>query len=483
MQLRMNSLKFTNNLKYVFVISLFFTSLNTYSQEIIQDEKDEVAEVEDSIKPSLDQPFKVDGVAAVVGDFVILDSDIEKEFIQLKASGASMEGVNRCQLFGSLLERKLYAHHAIQDSIEVSDAEIRGRLDQQINAFVAEIGSMEKLLAFYKKEDEKSLRDEMFQINKNGQLAFKMQQRIVEELEVTPEEVRQFFNKIPEDERPIFGTELKVAQIVIIPEVSEIEEQKVIDQLNTFRSDVLDNGSSFTTKAVLYSDDTGSKKDGGKYTLNKKRPQFVKEFRDVAFSLQEGEISEPFKTIFGFHIILLEKIRGQEYDVRHILLRPEITEASILKAKETIETLKSDIEAGKVSFSEAAKRYSNQKETSSDGGLLRNPRTQDYSFELTKMDPELYTQIEKLKNDEVSAVFQDSDRENRVMFKILTVADRIDEHTAEFGIDYLKIKELALEEKQLEAIRKWQDEKIMDTFIKLNGDSKNCEFTSNWLKK
>ena len=483
MQLRMNSLKFTNNIKYVFVISLFFSSLNTYSQEIIPDEKDDVAEVLDSITPSLDRPFKVDGVAAVVGDYVILDSDIEKEFIQLRASGASMEGVDKCQLFGSLLERKLYVHHAIQDSIEVSDAEIRGRLDQQINAFVAEIGSMEKLLAFYKKEDEKSLRDEMFQINKNGQLAFKMQQRVVEELEVTPEEVRQFFNKIPEDERPIFGTELKVAQIVIIPEVSEVEEQKVIDQLNTFRSDVLDNGSSFTTKAVLYSDDTGSKKDGGKYTLNKKRPQFVKEFRDVAFSLQEGDISEPFKTIFGYHIILLEKIRGQEYDVRHILLRPEITEASIVKAKETIETLKSDIEVGKVSFSEAAKRYSNQKETSSDGGLLRNPRTQDYSFELTKMDPELYTQIEKLKNDEVSAVFQDSDRENRVMFKILTVADRIDEHKAEFGVDYLKIKGLALEEKQLEAIRKWQDEKIMDTFIKLNGESKNCEFTSNWLKK
>lgn len=483
MQLKMNSLKFINNAKYIVLMSLLFAGLNTYAQEIIADENDEASVIVDSIKPSLENPYKIDGVAAVVGDYVVLESDVDKEFKQLQASGASMEGVTKCQLFGSLLERKLYAHHAIQDSIEVSDAEIRARTDQQINAFVQEIGSMEKLLAFYKKEDEKTLRDEIFEINRNGQLAFKMQQKIVEEIEVTPEEVRQFFNKIPKDELPIFGTELKVAQIVVIPEVSKEEEQKVIDQLNSYRRDVLDNGSSFTTKAVLYSDDSGSKKDGGKYTINKKRPQFVKEFRDVAFSLQEGEISEPFKTIFGYHIILLEKIRGQEYDVRHILLRPDITQEAISNAKEKIEKVKREVENGEISFSDAAKKYSDQKETKFDGGLLRNPRTQDYSFELTKMDPELYTQIEKLKNDEVSAVFQDSDRENRIMFKILSVAGRIDEHKAEFGTDYLKIKALALEEKQLEAIRKWQNDKIKDTFVKINGDSRDCDFTSNWLKK
>ena len=347
MQLKMNSLKFINNAKYIVLTSLLFAGLNTYAQEIIADENDEATVKIDSIKPTLDNPYKIDGVAAVVGDYIILDSDVDKEFRQLQASGASMEGVTKCKLFGNLLERKLYAHHAIQDSIEVPDAEIRSRTDQQISAFVQEIGSMEKLLAFYKKEDEKTLRDEIFEINKNGQLAFRMQQKIVDEIEVTPEEVRQFFNKIPKDELPLFGTELKVAQIVVIPEVSEEEQQKVIGQLNTYRRDVLDNGASFTTKAVLYSDDTGSKKDGGKYTINKKRPQFVKEFRDVAFSLQEGEISEPFKTIFGYHIILLEKIRGQEYDVRHILLRPDITQESVVKAKEEIESVKMKIESRK----------------------------------------------------------------------------------------------------------------------------------------
>ena len=179
---------------------------------------------------------------------------------------------------------------------------------------------MEELLDFYNKDSEQSLRDEMFELNKNAKLASDMQRKIVSDIEVTPEEVREYFNSIPKDERPNFGTELKVAQIVVIPEISEEERQRVIDQLKEFKADVIENGASFTTKAVFYSDDIASRKDGGKYTLNKKRPQMVKEFRDVAFSLQEGEISDPFETDFGYHIVLLEKIRGQEYDVRHILI-------------------------------------------------------------------------------------------------------------------------------------------------------------------
>ena len=483
MQLRISSLKFLNKQRFVTILTVLGVIVVANAQEVINEEKEAAVQQIDSIKPTLTEPVKVDGVAAVVGDYVILDSDIDKEFKQLQASGASMEGIDKCQLFGSLLEKKLYAHHAVQDSIEVSDVEIRGRIDQQLNAFLEQIGSMEKLLDYYNKDDEKSLRDEMFEINKGNQLAFKMQQNIVEEIEVTPEEVRQFYNNIPEEERPIFGTELKVAQIVVIPQVSEVQEQKVIDKLNDFRRDVLDNGSSFTTKAVLYSDDTGSKREGGKYTINKKRPQFVKEFRDVAFSLQEGEISEPFKTEFGFHIILLEKIRGQEYDVRHILLRPEITNDAIAAAKDKIEEARTKILAGEITFADAAKKYSDEIETKYDGGLFRNPSTQDYRFELTKMDPELYAQIETLKNNEVSPIFNDEDRTNRVKFKMLTVADRLDEHKADFAKDYLKIKGLALEEKQLDAIREWQEKKILDTYIKVNGGNRDCDFTSNWLKK
>ena len=278
-----------------FSFSLFFAFCFLGAQEIIV-EREITKNKKNEI--SID-PVKVDGVAGVVGSFVILDSDIDKQFAQLKASGVSTDDITRCQLFGKLLEDKLYVHHAIQDSIEVNDPEIRSYVDQQLEGFAEQIGSMEKLIKFYNKSSEQELRDEMYELNKNGQMASKMQQKVIEEIDVTPEEVRQFFNKIPKNERPFFGTELRVAQIVVVPKTSDKEIEKVIKRLNQFKSDVIDNGSSFTTKAVLYSEDPGSKRSGGKYTLNKKRPAMVKEFREVAFSLDEGEISEPFKTDFG----------------------------------------------------------------------------------------------------------------------------------------------------------------------------------------
>ncbi len=452
------------------------------AQEIIEDEVDEVPKRQ-TMNANTSERVKIDGVAAVVGDFVILDSDIDKQYLLLQASGVSTADVTRCELFGKLLEDKLLMHHAIQDSIVVNDDAIRAQIDQQLYAFMQQKGNIDELLEFYGKSTEQELRDEMYEINKNSQLASSMQQSVVDEIEITPEEVRQFFKSIPEADLPVFGTELKVAQIVVIPETSEEEEQKVIDRLKQFKADVLDNGASFTTKVVLYSDDLSSRPTGGKYTLNRKNPQMVKEFREVAFSLLEGEISEPFKTEFGYHIILLEKIRGQEYDIRHILLRPEITTSAIEAAKTKLEDTRTKILNGEISFADAAREISDEKETKFEGGLLINPQTQDYSFELTKMDPELYAQIQNLKDGDISPVVRDQDRINPIKFKIISVSDRTDEHVADFSKDYLKIRGIALQEKQLKAIAKWQADKIAETFVKVNGEYRDCEFNSDWLKK
>lgn len=461
------------------VIAILGTN-QSIAQEIIPDEVDATKKQMDSTQNGRK---KVDGVAAVIGDFVVLDSDIDKEYIQLQARGVSIREITRCQLFGKLLEDKLYAHHAIQDSIEVNELEIRSNIEQQINAFLEQKGgSMQEILDFYNKDSEQALREEMFEINKNAKLASDMQRKIIEDVEVTPEEVREYFNSIPKDERPVFGTELKVAQIVVIPEVTEEAKQAVIDRLKEFKADVQENGASFTTKAVFYSDDTAARSKGGAYTLNRKRPQMVKEFRDVAFSLQEGEISEPFETDFGYHIILLEKIRGQEYDIRHILLRPEITDEAIQEAQEEITKVRERIVAGDLTFADAAREFSDEEETKYEGGQLINPYTQDSSMELTKMDPELYGQIQDLKDNEISLVLRDQDRINPIKFKLLTVTDRIDEHEADFARDYLKIKNLALQDKQFKEIAKWQEEKIYDTYVKINDDYKGCDFNNNWLK-
>ncbi|MDP5082322.1 MAG: peptidylprolyl isomerase [Winogradskyella sp.] len=452
------------------------------AQEIIKDEEPKLLEKpKDTIINKT--RIKADGVSSVIGDFIILESDLDREIAQLKASGADLEGVTRCQLFGRLLESKLYAHQAIQDSVLVKELYIQSLVDQQIQGILAQTkGDMDGLLKFYKKETEEALREEMYEINKNAYLSQEMQKKVTQDVEVTPEEVRTFFNEIPKDERPTFGTELKLAQIVIIPEVTEEAKQAVIDKLNGFKKDILENGSSFTTKVLFYTEDEGSKASGGKYTLNRKRPRMVKEFRDVAFSLQEGEISEPFESDFGYHIILLEKIRGQEYDVRHILIRPELTPEAIKKAEDEIEKVRAKIVDGTLTFAEAAREFSDEKETKYEGGQLTNPTTQDFNFELTRMEPELYSQIQDLKDGEISPVLQDEDRVNRIKFKILTVTDRINDHEADFARDYIKIKELALQDKQIKAIEKWQRETIISTYIKINGQYRDCEFQSNWLK-
>lgn len=482
MLLKIKSLKFTTN--NLLLLCLFFVIVNnTFAQEIIEDDVEPEIQVKEIDTTKAFKSIKIDGVAGVVGDYIVLNSDISKEFLQLKASGVDVKEITQCQVFGKLLESKLYAHHAIQDSILVPDAEIRRNVDYQVQQFLQQVnGDMDRLLKIYDKDSEASLKEEMFLTNKDIMLANKMQAKVIEEVEITPEEVRQFFNRIPKDERPNFGTELKVSQIVVEPKILEDEKERIIKQLNEFKNDVENNGASFRSKVILYGQDPGIKQSGYKYTLNRKQPRMVKEFREAAFSLQEGEISEPFETDFGFHIVYCQKIRGQEYDVSHVLLTPKVSEKSIAEAKEKLENIRTKIISGDISFEEAARSISDEKETKLDGGKLINPETQDYNFELTRMDPELYSQIQDLKDGQVSNVVAERDRSNKIKFKILTVSDRIDEHEADYARDFLKIKEQALNEKKIKTIEKWQAEKIQDTYIKITGGMQNCEFSSNWLK-
>ena len=425
--------------------------------------------------------IKVDGVSAVIGDFVILESDIDKMILEMQSQGMSTKNVNRCDLLGKLMEDKLYAHHAIQDSLEVSDQEIYDYVDQSISYFTEQLGSIEKVLEFYNKPDEFSFREELFEINKSQKLAGLMQEEVVKSIEVTPEEVREFFDAIPRSDLPVFGTELEIAQIVMAPKPSEEEEQRIIDQLKTMRNDVLERGLSFSSKAILYSQDPGSRSQGGKYTLFRKRPRMVKEFRDVAFSLQEGEISPPFKSDFGWHILTVEKIRGQEVDIRHILLTPKISDQQLKEAKETLDTLRQRILDKEITFETAAYQFSTEKETRMNGGVLINPTNGDTRFELTKIDPVLYSQIRYLEADEISNPLIDEDQSGNKKYKILKINKRFEEHTADFIKDYAKIKELALKDKKLKAIQKWVRTRIDETYISINSDSRGCDFSQNWI--
>ncbi len=469
-------MKFINNRVALTFFFLLFASVVINAQEIIKDTV--VAPVK---KTQATGKQKIDGVIATVGDYIILDSDIDKSYLEISAGGGSVKDITRCQMLGKLLEDKLYAHQAIQDSIVVTDAEVKGMMEDRLNYMVEQIGSLDKVVKYYKKDSEEEFRTYFSDILKEGKLSSEMQKKIVDKVEITPEEVRNYFKTIPKEDLPFFGVELEVAQIVVTPKVSDADKQKVIDKLNGFKKEI-EEGSSFSTKAVLYSQDPGSRANGGFYKMNRKTP-FVKEFKDVAFSLAEGEISAPFQTDFGYHIIYVEKIKGQEVELRHILLSPTVTEESLSEAKEKIALIKKRIEDKEITFAEAARTLSDEKETRANGGALINPQTQDTRFELTKMDPTFYSQVSNLKEGEVSAPILDQSEEGKKKFKIVTVTNRIDEHAADYARDYIKIKDLALKSKRITAIGKWFDEKIKETYIKIIGEYRDCAFTNNWLKK
>ena len=458
------------------------------AQEIVIDSTDAIQEpalvIQDSLTPEKTfTRFKAEGVSAVVGEYVVLDSDIDKSYLELQQQGMSIKDVTRCQLLGKLMEDKLYAHHAKVDSLVVSDEEITARIEQQIAYITDQFGGDEaKVAEFYKKSSIDELRQELFETNKVIYLAGQMQQKVVENVEVTPEEVRQFFFDIPEDQRPVFSAEVEVAQILIEPIITDKAKQDVIDKLNEFRRDIVENGSSFATKAVLYSKD-GSASKGGLIAGIRKNSPFAKEFKDVAFSLEEGDVSEPFETEFGYHIVTVDKIRGQEIDVRHIILFPEVTSEAVAQARTKIDSIRTEISGGRLSFADAARKFSDEIETRNNGGQLINPVSLDTKFDLTKMDPTLSAQVYNLKEKEVSQIFSDRDYTGKTSFKILTVTNRQSEHAADFVADYEKIQDLALKEKQIKAIEAWQDKKIRDTYISVNGDYFDCDFSSNWLKK
>jgi peptidyl-prolyl cis-trans isomerase SurA len=471
-------MKFINS-RIALLLALAFMSVKpAMAQEVIPET------VKDSIKPVVIPQggrLKVDGVIAVVGDFVVLDSDIDLTFIELQAQGMPTEGVTRCEIAGKLMEDKLYAHHAIQDSIIVSDAEVNDDLNRRLDYFTERLGTPQKVVEYFKKKDLETFKSELFDIIKTQKLTEEMQKKIISEVEITPEEVRQFYNKFTPEERPVFGAEMEVAQIVIKPEITQAGKDEVINRLNQIKKDV-EAGSSFYSKAVLYSEDRASGAAGGYIPVNRKS-RLVKEFKEAAFSTEEGKISEPFETEYGFHIIYVEKIRGQELDVRHILIKPKVSNEALQKASEKITLIRQKIMSGELTFGDAARSESMEKETRNSGGLLINPASLDTRFELTKMDPSLYNMVSNLKDNEISKPMLDDDPRAGQSYKIMTVTNRYEQHPADYARDYTKVKDLALQEKQKREIAKWSIQKVKDTYIKINAEYRNCTFAIDWLKK
>ncbi|MFY0629694.1 MAG: peptidylprolyl isomerase [Flavobacteriaceae bacterium] len=429
------------------------------------------------------QKIKIDGVGVVVGKNIVLESDIAKFKLDLENSSEGKIKITDCEMLEKLMLQKLLAHHAVVDSIVVSDAEVNGQVERNIQYFAQEYGSVDKVAEKYGFNDLEDLKKELFTIERENSLIRKEQMSLTENIDVTPEEVRIYYNGLKEKgELPEFPAEIQLAQLVLNVESTEEENNKILEKLNEIKKQI-EEGSSFRMKAIINSEDESVAQNGGNLGAITKETPFIKEFKEVAFSLDVDQVSEPFKTIFGYHIVQLHEVRGNARVVSHILMKPEIPESRLKDVKEKVEKLKKEIENGNISFEEAVRDYSQDKATKNNAGLIVNERTGESTFDLTRMDPALYARVSDLQQGQITDVFYDETRGGAKMFKIILMKERTNTHIADLVDDYVKVQSLALQKKREEAITKWSKEKIGDTYIKISNEFQKCVFEKNWKKE
>ncbi|GFD93222.1 peptidylprolyl isomerase [Alteromonas sp. KUL156] len=428
------------------------------------------------------QGTKVDGVAVVVGKNIVLDSDIDKfkQEVELRSEGKVK--ISDCEMLEELMQQKLLAHHAIIDSVTISQSEIDSRVDRSIAFFTQEYGSEEKVVEAYGFNDVEDLKKELGRVQRENLLIEKEQQKITENIDVTPEEIRIYFKGLQDKgELPEIPAEVQLQQLVVKAEPTEEEKERVINKLKEIKKEI-ENGASFKLKAIINSEDPGVAQNGGKYVITKDSP-FIKEFKETAFSLDVNQISEPIKSAFGYHILQLHKIKGNQREVSHILMQPEVSDEKLNETKELIEKIVADIKEEKITFEEAVKKYSEDEETKNSAGIIMNPYTQEPTFELTRMPPELFARISELKKGDLSDIFYDETREGEKMYKVILLKDKTDTHKADLVDDYVRMQEFALAKKKEEEITKWTKDKIQETYLKLSNDYKKCTFKKDWKKE
>ncbi|WP_299062277.1 peptidylprolyl isomerase [uncultured Polaribacter sp.] len=427
------------------------------------------------------QKTKIDGVAVVIGKNIVLDSDIEKFKLEVEQRSEGKIKITDCEMLEELMQQKLMAHHAVVDSVVVSDAEILGRVDRSIQFFTQQYGSTEKVVKAYGFNDLEDLKNELTTVQKETLLIEKEQIKVTEKIDVTPEEVRLYYNGLKDKgELPQFPAEVELAQIVVKATPSKEEIERVVAKLNELKQQI-EGGSSFRMKAIINSDDPGVTKNGGEYTVTKESA-FIKEFKETAFTLDIGQVSKPFKSEFGYHIMQLHKIKGNTRIASHILMQPEVPDDKLKEVKAKVERIIKEIKDKKLTFEEAVDKYSDDKDTKNNGGVITSP-TGDSKFDLTRMDPAFYARVSDLKKGEMTEPFYDQERSGDKMFKFILMKDRTDNHTADIIEDYVKVQKLALQKKKEEEITKWSKEKIKDTYINIGPNYSKCTFDKNWKKQ
>jgi peptidyl-prolyl cis-trans isomerase SurA len=423
----------------------------------------------------------LDQIVAVVGNSFILQSEIETEIMQMQAQGITPAADSRCDILENHLVQKLLLNQAIVDSIEVTENEVEMELSRRIQFFVQQIGSEEKLEAYYNKS-LLEIREDFRDIVREQLRTQYMQQDIIGNVKVSPAEVRRFFNNLPEEDIPMIPSQVEIRQIIKYPEFSEAENFRVRQRLNEIRQRIID-GESFSTMAILYSEDPGSARRGGELGYMA-RTDLVPEFSKVAFSLKEDRVSPVFQTEFGFHIVQLIDRRGDQVNVRHILMQPAATDQAKAEARASLDSLARVIRTDTLNFRMAAIINTDDEGTRMGGGLVINPHTGGSRFELDQLNPVQYQAVRDMKVGEIAGPLEATDHQGKVFYKLIYLESQTAPHQANLKDDYAYLRELALNEKMMRILDEWVAERRAETYIRIDEAYKTCSFNGkDWVKR
>lgn len=425
----------------------------------------------------------IDGVVWVVGDESILRSDVEQERIRALYENTKIPGEPYCIIPEQIAIQKLFIHQAKIDSITVNESQVEMQVNAQLAFYLREIGSKEKLEEYFSKSVSE-IKDEMRQAFSNQSLIQQVQASLTEDIQVTPSEVKRYYNDIPEDSIPTIPGQVEVQIIAIEPPIPKEAIEETKNRLREFADRVNSGKADFSMLARLYSDDIETAKRGGELGFLG-RGALVKEFADAAFALSEpGKISRVVETEFGYHIIQLIERRDDRINCRHILLRPRATTEVKMAAIQTLDSLAGDIRIGKIPFEVAAALSSSDKDTRMNGGLMTNPNTGGSKFELQELPTEIARHIQNMKVGEISEAFSMmSEKLNHEVFVIVRLKNKTTNHQANLTDDFQMIKKMCEDEKKQKTIETWLKNKIKDTYIWISEEWRNCEYHYNEWKK
>lgn len=424
------------------------------------------------------QEYVIDQVVAVVGKSIILESDVQNQYLNYRIQGGISGSASeiKCGILEEVLFQKLMVTQAEIDSIVISEVQVEADLDRRLSGFIQQFGSQEKMEDYYGKTLTE-IKKELYNIVHEQMLAQQVQSGIVTDIDVTPSEIRSFFKSIPEDSIPLIKTEYIISEIVKNPPISIEEKLRVKEQLNDIRKRILE-GSSFSTLAIMYSQDPGSAKKGGELGFYG-RGQLYPEFEAVAFKLKEGEISNILETEAGYHIIQMIERKGDYINVRHILLTPKVSALDLAVAKRQLDSVATLIRSDSITFAQAVRQFSEAENINNDG-IIINPYTMSTTFEADQLDPQVSFVIEKMNVGEISNPVPMKTEDQKDAYRILLLTKKTQPHKANMADDYTRIRGWALQDKQMRTISDWIDNKAKNTYVRIIDEYNSCNFDHEW---